>query len=58
MIRTISGDFYSDTGFEERPWRYGDGSIQVFSGEADDTVIVQQDADSPITTPVTNTIAV
>lgn len=57
MIRTISGDWYGDTGFEERPWQYGD-NISVFSGGADDTTIVQTEPERPVTPASNEQIAV
>lgn len=57
MIRTISGEWFSDTGFEERPWQYGD-NISVFTGGADDTTITQTEPESEQTTPAVQQIAV
>lgn len=41
MIRTVSGDFPSDSPFQERPWTWGDENIDAFRSKVDDTVIIQ-----------------
>jgi hypothetical protein len=41
MIKTVNGTYESEFGFEERPWKFGEGVNVYDGGETHNTTIVE-----------------